>query len=373
MFGGTAMTEAEPTSSVTFGPQEPNKPNFVPLLCAGCFSDDGLRLMAEACAETKGTCPNCKSEYTLLLDRMQLISLSYDFFVKGSIFMAEFGGAPAIQFNDLQKGSLNPDLKLASDVKLLEKILEIGFFHYGPRMWMLGDIEPLEALRNKALRASVIERVIKEYPTVTFLPSERFYRVRKAPLEPSHAREYDAPPKEFLGSGRLDSTDHPVLYASQDIQICVHESRFAAGDELYIATLQATRPLRLLDLTAVLYENLTEFESLDLAVHMLFLARSHAYEISRAISIAAKSNSFDGLIYPSYYSLLRTGGAPFETTLGISLRRLASAAAYEKSKIIANLALFGYPILSGYVKVSSINRLAITAVSYQLGFGPAKY
>lgn len=54
---------------------------------------------------------------------------------------------------------------------------------------------------------------------------------------------------------------------------------------------------------------------------MLFLARSHSYEISRAIALAAKETGFDGIIYPSFFSLIRTGGHPFETTYGMSLRR----------------------------------------------------
>jgi hypothetical protein len=355
----------EQSSDDTFEP--------VPLLCPSCFNDHGLRLMAEACGGTNGTCPNCGTQNSQLLNRDQVLWLAQIFFVRGSTFMADYGGAPAIQFNEHQGGSLNPDPVLAADVNLLQKTLNIGFFHYGPRLWMLGSIEPLDALREEELRAPVIDRILAEYPNVTLNLTDRFYRVRKAPENPNNAKEYDAPPKQFAGTGRLDTPDHPVLYASQDLEICVHESRFAAGDELYVATLQATRPLRLLDLTAILKEDCTEFESLDLAVHMLFLAQSHSYEISRAISFAAAANGFDGLIYPSYFSLMRTGGLPFETTYGISLRRMAAAAAYERSKIISNLALFGYPVARGDVAVTGINRLVINRVAYGISFGPVTY
>ena len=111
------------------------------------------------------------------------------------------------------------------------------------------------------------------------------------------------------------------MYGSQDIDICIHECRAAAEDDIYVATLKPQQDMRLLDLTHVLKEDVTEFESLDMAIHMLFLAHSHSYEISRAISLAAKDAGFDGLVYPSFFSLMRTGGRPFETSYGLSLRR----------------------------------------------------
>ncbi|WP_429183346.1 hypothetical protein, partial [Aeromonas rivipollensis] len=59
-----------------------------------------------------------------------------------------------------------------------------------------------------------------------------------------------------------------------------------------------------------------------------FLAKSHSYEISRAIALAARGAGFDGIIYPSFFSLIRTGGHPFETAYGLSFRRFHP----EKSK-----------------------------------------
>jgi hypothetical protein len=161
------------------------------------------------------------------------------------------------------------------------------------------------------------------------------------------------------------------MYGSQDLQVCVHECRVTAEDELYLATLAPTRELRLLDLTELLQEEgVTEFDSLDMAVHMLFLAGKHSYEITREIARAAQVAGYDGLVYPSYFTLLRTGGMPFETTLGMSLRRISIAADFEKSKIIGNLALFGRPIEQGSVSVRCINRLILSRVAYGFLFGP---
>ncbi len=132
-----------------------------------------------------------------------------------------------------------------------------------------------------------------------------------------------------------------------------------------------TRDLRLLDLTVVMQEDgVSEFTSLDMAVHMLFLAGNHSYEITRRIAHAAQVAGFDGLAYPSYFSLLRTGAMPFQTVLGMSLRRISAARDFEKSKIIGNLALFGRPIEHALVSVRCINRLILTHVAYNFPFCP---
>src|SRR5690606_1280121 len=162
---------------------------------------------------------------------------------------------------------------------------------------------------------------------------------------PANPDEYDSPPIARAGQGRLDSVGFPVMYGSQDIDICIHECRATIVDDIYVATLKPQRDMRLLDLTHVLTEDVTEFESLDMAIHMLFLARSHSYEICRAIALAAKDAGFDGLIYPSFFSLIRTGGHPFETAYGLSLRPFhPEKNKYAEAFTIQNLALFGRPL-----------------------------
>ena len=114
-----------------------------------------------------------------------------------------------------------------------------------------------------------------EYPSIVLTTDQIFYRIRKSISVPSEFAEYDSPPPDVVGFGRLDSKDFPVMYGSQDLQVCIHECRVAAEDETFVATLGPTRDLRLLDLTEVLPEkDVTEFESLDMAVHMVFLAGS---------------------------------------------------------------------------------------------------
>jgi hypothetical protein len=199
-----------------------------------------------------------------------------------------------------------------------------------------------------------------------------FYRIRKKPASPDQSEEYDSNPQP--GTGRLDAPGFPIMYGSQDLHVCVHECRVTAEDSLFVATLAAERDLRLLDLTGILQEEgVWEFDSLDLAVHMLFLAGDHAYPIARAIAAAARRAGFDGVIYPSYFSLLRTGGLPFETVLGMSQRRFPQAAEYERAKIIPNLAVFGRPLSDGTVSVRGINRLVLDRVEYGIRFGPVGF
>ncbi|EJC6923000.1 RES family NAD+ phosphorylase [Vibrio parahaemolyticus] len=241
-------------------------------------------------------------------------------------------------------------------------------------LWMIGEVEPLKDLQNESTRDDIINRVIHEYPEKMVPIGTKFYRLRISPNKPSEPLEYDSPPVEFSGRGRLDSSDLSVMYGSQDLDVCIHECRASVDDDIYVATLKTLKNLRLLDLTHVLEDESTEFESLDMAIHMLFLAKSHSYEISRSIVKAAKKAGYDGVIYPSYFSLIRTGGHPFETSYGLSLRRYhPDREKYAKAHTIENLALFDFPLQSNLVEIVSINRLIITHVGYQGHFGPVEY
>jgi hypothetical protein len=195
-----------------------------------------------------------------------------------------------IQFNEHHygQGDIAPSTWLKNDVKLIEEVAKIGFFHYGPRLWMVGEVEPLKGLQDPTTRPQIIERILREYPESTLSKGSKFYRLRVKPERPAESSEYDSPPVGLAGRGRLDSPGFSVMYGSQDLDVCIHECRASTEDELYFATLKNQQDLRILDLTHSLEETETEFESLDMAIHMLFLARSHSYEIARDIALAAK-------------------------------------------------------------------------------------
>ncbi len=351
------------------------EPEDKAVACSACFTDRGLILDAEQIGIEDATpCPNCGSTAGRKLPLAGLGALAHRFFVWGSLLRCKYGAAPLIQFNEHQQTSIDVSPWLKKDVELFERMLGVGFFHYGPRLWMVGEVEPLKALQRTKSRHPIVERILREYPERIVLTDTSFYRIRKGPKNPSDPLEYDSPPDHVAGGGRLDAKGSPVLYASPDLQLCVHECRVTAEDELYVATLRPQPSIRLLDLSVLLKEeHVTEFESLDIAVHMLFLAGKHSYKITRSITAAARNAGFDGLVYPSYFSLLRTGVMPFQTVYGISHRRIPQYQEYEQAKAIPNLAIFGRPIGQEKVVVESINKLILNRVAYDFHFGPVSF
>lgn len=347
-----------------------------PLLCADCFADHGLRMHANRVGIVNALpCPNCGAKTSKKLTAYLIHVLAHEFFVRGSVQRASYGAAPRVQYNEYQFGSGDyygpPWTK--QDIELIGESVRAGFFHYGPRLWMLGEVSPLKGLQDKEQRHSVIQRILTEYPSRIWSAAETFYRLRLNPESPDAAAEYDSAPDELLERGRLDSAGLPIMYCSKDIEGCAHECRVTVEDDLYLATLRPTQELRLLDLTELLTEEgVTEFESLDMAIHMLFYAGPHSYPISRAIALAASKAGFDGLIYPSYFGQVRSGQMPFDTRLGISVRRFPGAAERERKGIYPNLAFFGRPLKDGRVKVACINRIVLNVVSYDMHFGPVQ-
>ena len=350
------------------------------VLCSNCFKDQGLRLTAfNVGIDKKGLCPQCKTENVRKLNKALVMELAYRFFIRGTVHRTYFGGAPMIQFNEQQykNSSIHVPKWLEDDIKLIEDTIKVGFFDYGPNMWMVGEVEPLKKLENKSERYRIINRILKEYPIRIFSKKKIIYRLRKEPKVPSNFDEYDSPPlgNENLGKGRFDSTNFPIMYASQDLEICVHECRVTVDDELFLATLYPTRDLKLLDLTEIINEDegVPEFESLDMAVYMLFSAGEHSYKITREIAFSAYQAGFDGLIFPSYFSFIRKGIMPFDSIYGISIRKLPSYKNHAKSQITPNIALFGRPIEEKIIEVKCVNRLVLNKVKYDVLFGPATY
>lgn len=347
---------------------------LAPVACSECFSDQGLRLDAqESGADDSRPCPRCGSVAGRKLSKDGLFKLAFRFFVWGSLWRVDYGAAPLIQFNDKQQTSVEFPAWLQPDLAVFEELLGIGFFHYGPRLWMVGEVEPLKDLQDDDKRAETIDRILREYPVRTIGPDTTLYRVRKGPKEPAEPCEYDSPPEGVSGAGRLDGPGNPMLYASPDLQVCVHECRVAAEDEIYVATLKPARDLRLLDLSALIPEETSEFESLDMAIHMLFLAGPHSYSIARAIAAGSRRSGLDGVVYPSYFSLLRNGIMPFQTVYGISHRRIPQYQPHEAATAVPNVAIFGRPIQSGSVTVACINKLVLRRVAYEFQFGPVGF
>ena len=340
--------------------------------CSSCFRNEGLRLDAARLGSTHSSrCPRCGTTSGQKLTSDHLSTLAQHFFVWGSVRRFDYGAAPAIQFNDRRETDIVLPGELDEDARVFEEVLRVGFFAYGPRFWMFGEVEPLKRLRDETSRSREIEKILREYGTTTLAEDDRFYRVRKNPRVPSDVSEYDSPPTR-VSDGRLDAHTGSVMYASRDLDTCLHECRVSVEDDLFVATLRPRRALKLLDVSRLLHEpqEVSEFESLDLAVNMLFLAGEHSYAVTRAISRAVQRAGFDGMAYPSYFSMLRNGVKPFETTYGISHRRIPQYREFEDSKISPNYAIFGRPVEARLVDVQCVNRVVLSTVVYSVHFGP---
>jgi hypothetical protein len=268
-----------------------------------------------------------------------------DYFISGSYVKTEYGGATILRFGD---GDVDYPSWLKSDVRLLSEAAGIGLKYHGPALWRLGGIEPLKALQSIESRESAAEDIVRRFPKREFTKGGIFYRLRKN-IElgkACDAAQYDAPPASHNTKGRLNDSDLPILYGSQDIEICVHECRVTKADECYLATLRNARTLKLLDLCAEIEsDGPTPFESLYFAVQFVFAAEEHSYDLARAIAKAARRADLDGVAYPSYFSSLRESKIP-------------------------NLGLFGHPIANGTVEFCCSDRLHLKAARYVLGFGP---
>lgn len=352
-----------------------DKQNVEFIICSNCFKDEGLKIdTIQIGVESDDICKKCKTKDGIKLTKDLVRTLCYRFFVRGTIEKFEYGGFPLIQMNEQHFNQTDIDVSpwLINDIKIIEQAGEIGLFYYGPRFWMFGEIEPLKSLQAELEREKVIESILNTYSVKYLNPHQHFYRLRKDPAVPHNFSEYDTPPEKFLGEGRFDLPNFPILYGSQDLEICIHECRVTVEDNIFVSKLKPKQTLKLLDLTELIdEENLTEFESLDMAIHFLFLAGKHSYEICRSIARKAFEKGFDGIIYPSYFSYLRTGTIPFDTVYGISIRKIPHLKEYAVSQIIENLALFGRPIEENKIEVDCINKVLINKVIYETSFGPA--
>lgn len=156
-------------------------------------------------------CPRCRSTGQELLTPDALHLVTRSFFVESSRFRNDFGSAPIVLYNDLQDTSVHFDEPLKQDAALISQLLGIGFFHYGPRLWMIGEVLPLQELITPAKRDAVIAKVLKSFPERILQPGELIYRLRVGEIEYDSPHEFDAPPVQFAGKFRLDSAGAPIL------------------------------------------------------------------------------------------------------------------------------------------------------------------
>lgn len=164
------------------------------LLCSNCFNDQGLRLDAEAIGEANNSvCPKCLSKDGKKLTAELIHQLTSRFFVWGTLHRTRYGGAPVLAFNEMQETTVSPSQWFKNDLHLIENAIGVGVFHYGPNLWMIGEVYPLEDLQKRRRRTSIIKRILNEYPSASLSEEQYFYRIRKSPAKPESASEYDSP------------------------------------------------------------------------------------------------------------------------------------------------------------------------------------
>lgn len=137
---------------------------------------------------------------------------------------------------------------------------------------------------------------------------QSFYRIRTNPKSDfTSPIAYDAPPIQRLEDGRMNLECNTVLYGAFNVETCIHETRVAIDDEIYIATLNPTKELKFLDFCRIkaAKNEPTPFEQLGLAISQIFLAGTQSYRITQAFSKYAFEHGYDGVIYPSYFNSVR--------------------------------------------------------------------
>lgn len=326
----------------------------IAIACVACFSNFGFRrVLTEFGYQADGPCPRCGLQLALKLDRNGVEKAIQEFFVFGSYITGT--SAPVYQVNSANPCPATFDATLDLDAKLASSLTGLVIFDYGPPTWRLGDgelrqeFEADDELRYWAARDLVRAGERAVVPADTLL-----FRVRVNPKNDesiSTPAAFDPPPpaveREF---GRLDDHDHPVLYVSDDIELCLHECRVVISDEIVVATLSLARELRILDMCAdIKSSGRTPFEDPNVFVSYTFRNRGKSLEHCRAISQAVRDAGYDGLRYVSYYAQVRH---------------------HPKS---LNLAIFGRPIGDGVLRLEAVNRVRISDMTYAFRLGPVLY
>jgi hypothetical protein len=323
------------------------------IACPKCFRNWGFRQAVAALANLQDdACPRCKN-VAPLINRDKLADAIRAFFVGGSYVAETF--APVYQVNTTNMSPARFDTTLRDDANLACTLTGEVIFHYGPPLWRLGEVDLKYAFDEGGdEREAAAFRFVAGAPQIEVPVGSVLFRIRKSPRgnEAIATMEEFDPPRPHIerSPGRWDDGT-AVLYASDDIELCLHECRVVIADEIVVATLSTARPLALLDLTAE-FANAggTPFEDPNIFARFLSLSRhSQWLDHARTVAQVARSAGLDGIRYTSYY-----------------------AQAKHKTKAL-NVALFGRPIEAGDLIIESVNRLRLTDARYEFSFGPVLY
>lgn len=322
-------------------------------VCSQCFSNLGFRKVLEGQGPSTGArCPRCNSTSGTFLDIDRLVDSARQFFVYGSVLAETL--APVYNIGEVDFGLATLDPTIASDAILLKDVTGLTVYDNAPPLWRLGYTTHYHQFKQGSI-TSAADALVKTGEECIVDTSMDLYRVRlNMPTGPTllDPETFDPPPDEMVRiPGRWNADTTPVLYVSDDVELCVHECRATLSDEIVLASMRPTRPLRVLDVSAG-FGSPSDDRFEDGQMFADFMSRSRSGEwldICRAVGASAKKAGYDGVKYTSYYSF----------------------AMDEESG--TNLALFGRPIAEGKLALHSVNRLRMEAVKYRVIFGPALY
>lgn len=326
----------------------------VPIACPKCFSNWGFRQVVASHADLPdAACPQC-SNFGPLIASESLADAVRVFFVEGSYVAETF--APVYHVNSSNPHPAKFDATLDDDAKLACSLTAEVIFDYGPPLWRVGEVDLKHAFdQGGEKREDAARAFVANAPRIQLQTGTQLFRIRKNPDVDETITTPTAfdPPSHLIerSPGRWDDGHTAVLYASDDIELCLHECRVLTADEIVVASLLAARPLTLLDLTAEFpLSGTTAFEDPNIFARFLSLSRLDQWlEHARAVARAAESAGLDGIRYTSYY-----------------------AQAKHHSNAL-NVALFGRVLEAGDLAIDSVNRLRLTDARYQFSFGPVLY
>lgn len=324
------------------------------IACAKCFVNWGFRQVVAVYADLpEATCPRC-AQVGALITSKKLSEAIQTFFVGGSYTPETM--APVYQVNRINPDPARFDVTLEADAKLACALTGEVIFHYGPPLWRVGEVDLKHAFDAGGVeRELAASNFVASAPTVKLPVGTRLFRIRKNPTSDetiATPAAFDPPPSHIERlPGRWDDGNNAVLYASDDVELCLHECRVLIADEIVVATLATARQLVLLDLTAnFAIRGATPFSDPEIFAHFLSLSRNEQWlNCARLIARTAQTAGYDGIRYTSYY-----------------------AQAKHQSKAL-NVALFGRPIETGGLVLESVNRLRLTNAHYTFSFGPVLY
>lgn len=320
-------------------------------ICSNCLKNEGLKIEALKIAWRKcEICELCGKTGGVEIDELNINEIMLNFYVHGSTILSVGGMAPVLQFNSYDHINPLTEKSILADTELLKKIFGLSVFLYAPQTWRFGETNYYSCLMDEKEIEENVKKIIDCFQNKIIYSSINIYRVRaNINGNPCDIKEYDTPTSELKNGKyfRFDAPETEIFYSCFDIETCIHEAKCSIDDEFYLATLNLTKELKIIDMTdCVKTDIVTMFDSPIPTIHyMISTQNSDSQNYCRRISKRIKMMGYDGFIYPSFYNKVK------------------------ESKAL-NLALFGFPIKENKLTMKSLNRIRINDTCYKYGLGP---